>query len=113
MIADHFVYRRRQLNVAELYRPDGEYSYTGGFSGVALIALVLSILPNLPGFLVTIKAVPHGTVGPIFVSVYRYAWFVGFALAFLLYLLLRTITSSRAPARSVILSEVQRSRRIR
>jgi len=97
MIADYFVYRRRQLNVAALYQPEGEYSYTGGFSGVALIALALSILPNLPGFLATIKVPPPNSVAPIFLSIYRYAWFVGFALAFGLYLLLRGIADSRTP----------------
>ena len=39
MIADYFVIRRRQLNVAALYRADGEYRYTNGFSLVALFAL--------------------------------------------------------------------------
>ena len=34
---------------------DGEYRYTNGFSIVALVALTLAVLPNLPGFLVTVK----------------------------------------------------------
>ncbi len=86
MIADYFVHRKRQLVVEDLYRSDGRYRYTGGFSGVAMTALVLSVLPNLPGFLVTIKAWPETSVAPLFVSLYHYAWFVGFALAFVLYL---------------------------
>ena len=35
MIADYFVYRRRKLNVPALYKLDGEYRYTDGFSIVA------------------------------------------------------------------------------
>jgi len=112
MIADYFVYRKRQLDVNDLYQPYGRYRYTGGFSGVAIVALVLAVLPNIPGFLATIKAIPQSSVTPTFLSIYRYAWFVGFALAFIFYLLFRGITGSRGPANDVILSEAKRSRRI-
>ena len=44
------------------------------------------------------------SVAPIFLSLYRYAWFVGFALAFFIYLALRALTGSRASAKVVILS---------
>src|SRR5437016_211433 len=62
MIADYFVMRRRRLNVNALYRHDDEHGYTRGFSVVALISLLLAILPNLPGFLVTVKVVDAGSV---------------------------------------------------
>jgi nucleobase:cation symporter-1, NCS1 family len=87
MIADYFVFRKRVLAVDDLYHRDGRYRYTGGFSLVALAALLLSVLPNLPGFLVTIRVLPAAAVGPVFISIYHYAWFVGFALAFASYLL--------------------------
>jgi NCS1 family nucleobase:cation symporter-1 len=96
MIADYFVHRRRQLAVDELYETHGRYRYCGGFSLAAIGALVLSVLPNIPGFLVTIKALPETSVAPIFLALYRFAWFVGFALAFVLYLLGRRIASDRA-----------------
>src|SRR5437899_8703591 len=51
MIADYFVLRRRVLNVAGLYEPDGEYRFTNGFSLAALVALIVAVLPSLPGFL--------------------------------------------------------------
>src|ERR1700731_4292801 len=91
MIADYFVVRRRQLNVGALYDETGEYRYTNGISLVAVVAFVLAVLPNLPGFLVTIKAIaPRSVPGPL-VELYNYAWFVGFALAFVIYLVLRKI----------------------
>lgn len=96
MIADYFVYRRRQLAVDDLYDPCGCYRYCGGFSLIALGALLLSVLPNLPGFLVAIKALPQASVAPIFLSLYRYAWFVGFGLAFGFYLLGRRLVADRA-----------------
>ena len=94
MIADYFVIRRRQLNVPALYREDGEYRFTNGFSIVALIALVVAILPNLPGFLVNVKLLNRADVPAFLVALYDYAWFVGFAIAFVVYLVLRKMAST-------------------
>src|SRR3954467_14192246 len=70
MIADYFVVRRRRLNVNALYRHDDEYCYTNGFSIVALVALLCAIVPNLPGFLVTVKLIDAGSVPLFFVTLY-------------------------------------------
>ena len=91
MIADYFVYRRKVLNVAALYAPDGEYAYRRGFSWVAIAALVAGALPSLPGFLATIKAIDGSHVPAFLLGLYNYAWFVGFAIAFVLYLILRKV----------------------
>jgi nucleobase:cation symporter-1, NCS1 family len=91
MIADYYVLRRRQLHVNALYRADSEYRYTNGFSIVAIVSLIIAILPNLPGFLVTVKLVDPTSVPAFFVRLYDYAWFVGFAIAFVVYLALRTL----------------------
>jgi len=89
MIADYFVYRHRQLNVNGLYQMDGPYRYTNGFSVVALIALIVAVVPNIPGFLVNVKLLRAASVPHLLVALYDYAWFVGFAIAFVVYLLLR------------------------
>ncbi len=93
MIADYFILRRRHLNVPALYQTDGEYRYRNGFSVVALVALIVAILPNLPGFLVTVKLIDATAVPAFFVSLYSYAWFVGFGIAFAVYIGLRRIGS--------------------
>jgi NCS1 family nucleobase:cation symporter-1 len=100
MIADYFVIRKRQLNVAELYKTGGEYSYTSGFSIVAIVALIVSVLPNLPGFLVNIKVLSAEKVPSIFLTMYHYAWFIGFALAFTIYTVARQICPSASVPRS-------------
>ncbi|MCA1658204.1 MAG: cytosine permease, partial [Verrucomicrobiaceae bacterium] len=107
MIADYFVWRRRQLHVAALYRAEGEYRYTNGFSIVALISLVVAILPNLPGFLATVKIVDPASVSPFFIRLYDYAWFAGFAIAFAVYLVLRTAQRRivRDPSTSLRMTE--------
>ena len=91
LIADYFVIRRMQLDVDALYRADGEYRYTHGFSIAGLTALALAVLPNVPGFLVTVKWVSKDAVPHFLVSSYDYAWFIGFGLAFAIYLVLRKL----------------------
>jgi NCS1 family nucleobase:cation symporter-1 len=91
LIADYFIIRRKKLNVAALYRTDGEYRYTNGFSLAGLAALALAVLPNLPGFLVHVKWLSRDVVPEFLVSSYDYAWFIGFAVAFLAYLVLRRV----------------------
>lgn len=90
MIADYFVLRKKHLDVTELYRIDGIYRYSNGFSIAALVAFGLAVLPNLPGFLSQIGVLGH--VSPIFKSLYEQAWFVGLGVAFVLYLLFRKIS---------------------
>jgi NCS1 family nucleobase:cation symporter-1 len=96
LIADYFVYRHQQLDVTGLYRGDGPYRYTNGYSLAALTALVLAVLPNLPGFLVTVKAIDAAAISARWVTLYSYSWFVGFAIAFVVYLALRTAADGRA-----------------
>jgi NCS1 family nucleobase:cation symporter-1 len=95
MIADYFVYRHRQLDVSGLYKTRGPYRYSNGLSVVALIALVVAVLPNIPGFLATVKLVHKNAVPHFFVALYDYAWFVGFAIAFAVYLLLRQLLPNK------------------
>jgi NCS1 family nucleobase:cation symporter-1 len=90
LIADYFVYRRRTLNVSALYRANGEYRFANGVSLVALISLIAGALPSLPGFLVAVKIISPTSVPSALAHLYDYAWFVGFALAFGVYLIGRT-----------------------
>jgi NCS1 family nucleobase:cation symporter-1 len=91
MIADYFVVHRTRLDVQALYDPLGRYRYTGGWSLVAVAAFLLATLPSLPGFLVQSKWLAAGSVPPLLLGVYSYAWFSGFAIAFVAYLILRKL----------------------
>lgn len=88
MIADYFFIRRQQLNSKDLYSINGIYSYRNGFNLIALIALIVGILPNVPGFLTTIKVVSKEAVWFWLSGLYNYAWFVGFFVSGITYLLL-------------------------
>ncbi len=97
LIADYFVVRRRQLNLAGLYDPAGEYSYRSGFGWAGLMALGIAVFPNLPGFLMTVKVLAGGWPGAaFFAELYNYAWFVGFGLAFFAYLVFKRLLPDSA-----------------
>ncbi|KAM0746115.1 hypothetical protein T439DRAFT_330088 [Meredithblackwellia eburnea MCA 4105] len=49
LCADYYVVKGSKYNVPELYDPHGIYRYTAGFNWRALVALVVSIGPNIPG----------------------------------------------------------------
>jgi nucleobase:cation symporter-1, NCS1 family len=93
LIADYFVLRRTHLNLEALYDAHGEYRYTNGFSLAGLTALVLAVLPNLPGFFVQVKWLAPSQVPAALVTSYSYAWFIGFAVAFAVYLALRKFSA--------------------
>src|SRR6185436_5548396 len=101
LIADYFVVRRCRLDLDALYDEAGEYRYTCGVSVVAIVALVAGVLPSLPGFLEEVKLLPAGSVPRPLAELYHYAWFVGFAVAFVVYLagrfLFRRRSGSRLP----------------
>jgi NCS1 family nucleobase:cation symporter-1 len=85
MIVDYWWLRRRQLDVHDLYRVNGSVA---GVNTSALIALVLGIAPNVPGFLAQAHVVELGS--GFWTTLYTYAWFVGFAVAGLVYVALET-----------------------
>jgi NCS1 family nucleobase:cation symporter-1 len=84
MLADYWLVRRRQLDVAALFDVDGPYAYRGGWNPAAVTALALGVLPNVPGFLHAAfpRAIPE--VG-LFADIYDYALIVGFAIAMAVY----------------------------
>jgi len=86
LIADYFLLRRTELDLEGLYRHEGPYTYMAGFNPAALIAFVVAVLPNLPGFAHAAGFVGDGVVPAIFDTIYTYAWFVGFGLAGAVYL---------------------------
>lgn len=84
LIADYFVVRRRSLDAESLFVRGGDYEYRAGVNWIAMFALVLGVLPNLPGFLGALGVI----AAPAWATrVYEWAWFVGFAIAALVHVL--------------------------
>ncbi len=89
LICDYWLIRKRRIELADLYKTNGIYSYSGGFNWRAITALIVSIAPVVPGFL-RAATTPGGQVAEpnVLDTLYTYAWFVTFGLAFVLYYLL-------------------------
>lgn len=85
LIVDYYLIRKTELNVGALYDVKGEYSYTNGWNSAALLAFALGVGPNVPGFLNAAFPDSFGYVGEGFKLIYTYAWFVGIAIAALVY----------------------------
>ncbi|MBI4817849.1 MAG: NCS1 family nucleobase:cation symporter-1 [Deltaproteobacteria bacterium] len=75
MVVDYWLLRNKELDVADLYRPEGRYR---GVNPVAVVALVLGVLPNIPGFYNAALKIPSDG---FFDHLYVYAWFNGFFIA--------------------------------
>jgi len=99
LIADYWIIRKQHLAVDDLYRERGIYTYNNGFNPRAILALVLSIAPVVPGFLRAVTT-PGGVVADpnTFDRIYSYAWFVTFALSFIIYWLLMKSHADRPVA---------------
>jgi len=88
MIADYYFVRNKQLITNDLYSSSGIYSYQNGYNMKALWALLAGIVPNIPGFLVTIHVLSQEAFPSFISGLYHYAWFVGFGVSFAVYLVL-------------------------
>jgi NCS1 family nucleobase:cation symporter-1 len=88
MIVDYYFIRKQELILNDLYDSKGIYSFSNGFNKSAIIALLLGIAPNIPGFLTTIKVVGPDVFPSWISGLYSYAWFVGFGLSGLIYWIL-------------------------
>ena len=82
ILVDYFLIRKTELNVEDLYRSSGIYA---GVNPMAIIALVVGVLPNIPGFLANVGL--YSGSGFI-VDLYNYAWFIGLGISSLVYYVL-------------------------
>jgi len=78
LIADYYVVRKKIILPEDLYQRGGFYEFTGGFHLRAILAFVAGAASALAGLAVEELR-----------WLYDYAWFVGFGVAFAVYLLLR------------------------
>ena len=97
MMVDYFLIRGTRLDHRELFDENGEYAYTGGWNIAAVVALAIGVLPNLPGFLNTAFPAAFPNVPDVFKTLYTYAWFVGLALAAVVYGVWMKLDKSASP----------------
>jgi NCS1 family nucleobase:cation symporter-1 len=97
LIADYWIVRRQNLSLHDLFKERGAYTYSNGVNPRAIAALVIAILPVIPGFIHAVSTPGGAVANPgIFDVIYTYAWFVTFFLSFVVYLaLMRRTTNSQ------------------
>ena len=89
MLADYYLLRKQDLKVTELFKSNGIYSGSNGWNMAGILALIIGILPNLPGFLAGVGLTDGAPA--IFMTIYTYAWFVGLFVAGAAYLVLSSV----------------------
>jgi NCS1 family nucleobase:cation symporter-1 len=77
MVADYFFLRDTRLDTESLYRREGQYEYRNGINPRAMMALAAGVVAALIGLWV-----------PAFDWLFKLAWFVGFGVAAVVYLML-------------------------
>jgi NCS1 family nucleobase:cation symporter-1 len=85
LIVDYYFIRRQTLLLNDLYDSKGIYSFGNGFNKMSIAALLIGIIPNVPGFLLTIEIVNSELFPEWVTDLYHYAWFVGFGLSGIVY----------------------------
>lgn len=85
ILVDYYLIRRTTLNLEGLYQREGAYTYWHGYNPKAIIALILGVLPNVPGFLVQINVWSPGSAFDFLVPLYNYAWFIGLFISAIVY----------------------------
>ena len=78
LIADYYFVRKKRLELAELYKEEGIYSYNKtGYNRAAMLALLIGVFLALIGYWV-----------PALNFLYSLSWFTGFIISFILYIIL-------------------------
>ncbi len=77
LICDYFLIKKMDLAVSDLYKRNGAYEYKNGFNPKAVYSLIAGVVVALIGLII-----------PSLHILYDYAWFVGFGVSFIIYLVL-------------------------
>ena len=90
MLCDYFFIRKKRIALDELYKVNGEYSYTKGFNTKAMVSLLIGIGAALIWYLV-----------PELIFLSDLAWFTGFFVSFIVYYVLmakNSVAKSQIPS---------------
>jgi len=78
LVCDYYLIRKKEIQLAELYKTDGVYTFGGsGFNKAAIISLLIGAFIAIGG-----KWIPAMS------SLYAISWFSGFIVSFILYYVL-------------------------
>ncbi|HSS21340.1 MAG TPA: NCS1 family nucleobase:cation symporter-1 [Pyrinomonadaceae bacterium] len=96
LIADYWLVHKKQLELPDLYRTRGAYTFLGGWNWRAVIATLLGCALAWGGVILQ----RFGITVQWLLSLYAYAWFVGFGSAAVTHFALMKLLPPRVPARN-------------
>lgn len=99
MVWDFWFVHKRKYDTLALYQPHGIYRYTGGVNWRAVVAFIIGVVPNMPGFIHSIT--PSIKVGSGD-KPYTFGWILGFVGTSLVYVVLSVWV---APPRETFISK--------
>ncbi|KAL0258615.1 hypothetical protein SLS55_006112 [Diplodia seriata] len=85
MLFDFWVVHKRRYDTRALYEPHGIYRYRAGVNWRAVVAFLVGVAPNLPGFINSINTSIEVGVGA---RPYQFGWLLGFVGTSVTYLAL-------------------------
>ena len=88
MVVDFWVVHKGKYDTLALYQRHGIYRYTGGCNWRAIVAFLVGVAPNLPGFIQSINPKIDAGVGS---RPYTFGWLLGFTATALVYAVLEMI----------------------
>lgn len=86
LCADYWLVHKQHIDVPALYDPLGRYNYFHGWNWRALITMLISVGPNLPGLAHSINSNSKITDGAK--NLYTFDWLFGFTTSIFLYTVL-------------------------
>ena len=93
LIVDYWLVRQQRLELGDLYRTRGSYTYNGGWNWRAVVATLIGCALAWAGPILA----RFGVVVDFLQTLYNYAWFVGFGAAAVTYLALMRIFPAPSP----------------
>lgn len=98
MVVDFWIIHRAKYDTLALYQPHGIYRYTAGCNWRAIVAFVVGVAPNMPGFIQSINANIDAGVGA---RPYSFGWLLGFTATTIVYI----VVSKLAPPTETLIEK--------
>src|SRR5437016_4588158 len=89
LIVDYWLVRKKRLELGDLYRTAGTYTYNGGWNWRAVVATLIGCALAWAGPILA----RFGVVVDFLQTLYNYAWFVGFGAAAITHYVLMNISA--------------------
>ncbi|KZS93119.1 hypothetical protein SISNIDRAFT_455091 [Sistotremastrum niveocremeum HHB9708] len=88
MIVDFWIIHKTKLDIVAMYHPQSIYVYSHGVNMRAVVAFIIGVAPNLPGFIQAVNPKINAHGGTFLFDI---AWLLGFVLTFVTYWVINLI----------------------